>query len=121
LEVAGEDASILANSALALAYFGEDIGAMIALVDRALALNPNSARGWHISGILRMYAGQPDIAIEHVEASLRLSPRTHTGSSLVVIGAAHFVSRRFDEAVSRSRRIQATRTRIAFSPPATRI
>jgi tetratricopeptide (TPR) repeat protein len=99
LEVAGEDASILANSALALAYFGEDIGAMIALVDRALALNPNSARGWHISGILRMYAGQPDIAIEHVEASLRLSPRTRTGSSLVVIGAAHFVSRRFDEAV----------------------
>jgi Flp pilus assembly protein TadD len=46
-----------------------------------------------------MYAGQADIAIEHVEASLRLSPRTRTGSSLVVIGAAHFVSRRFNETV----------------------
>ncbi len=100
MEVAGEDASILANAALALAYFGEDIGAMTASVDRALALNPNSARGWHMSGILRMYAGQPDIAIEHIETSLRLSPRTRTGSSLVVIGAAHFVvSRRFDGAV----------------------
>jgi Flp pilus assembly protein TadD len=99
LEVAGEDASILANAALALAYFGEDIGAMMALVDRALALNPNSARGWHISGILRMYTGQPDIAIEHIETSQRLSPRARTGSSLVVIGAAHFVSRRFDGAV----------------------
>ncbi len=31
-----------ANAALALAYFGEDIGAMMALVDRALALNPSS-------------------------------------------------------------------------------
>jgi adenylate cyclase len=49
LEVAGDDPGILANAALALAYFGEDIGAMITLVDRALALNPNFARGWFIS------------------------------------------------------------------------
>jgi predicted ATPase/TolB-like protein/cytochrome c-type biogenesis protein CcmH/NrfG len=73
VEVAGEDPAILANAAYALAYFGEDIGAMIALVDRALALNPSFARGWHISGVLRLYAGHPEIAIEHAEASLRLS------------------------------------------------
>ena len=42
LEVAGDDPGVLANAAQALAYFGEDIGAMIALVDRALAVNPNS-------------------------------------------------------------------------------
>jgi hypothetical protein len=40
--VAGDDPVILANVALALAGFGEDIGAMMALVDRALALNPAS-------------------------------------------------------------------------------
>ena len=84
---------------MALAYFGEDIGVMMALVDRAVALNPSFARGWHISGVLRMFAGQPDTAIEHVEASLRLSPRARIGSSLGFIGAAHFLSRRFDEAV----------------------
>ena len=99
LEVAGDDPGILANAAQALAYFGEDIGAMMGLVDRALALNPSYARGWHISGILRRWAGQPDIAIEHVEAALRLSPRARVGSSLSVIGAAHFANRRFDEAV----------------------
>ena len=44
-EVAGDDPVILANVALALAYFGEDIGAMTALADRALALNANYARG----------------------------------------------------------------------------
>src|SRR5262249_8237206 len=75
------------------------IGAMMALVDRALALNPNYARGWLVSGILRAWAGQPDIAIEHVEAALRLSPRARVGTSLNVIGQAHFLSRRFDEAV----------------------
>src|SRR5207253_9323025 len=41
LEMAGDDPDILANAALALAYFGEDIGAMMGLVDRALALNPS--------------------------------------------------------------------------------
>ena len=99
LEAAGDDPGILANAAMALAYFGEDIGVMMALVDRAVALNPSFARGWHLSGMLRNWAGQPDIAIEHVEASLRLSPRARVGGSLDVIGAAHFLARRFDEAM----------------------
>ena len=72
---------------------------MIALVDRALSLNPNYARGCYISGVLRLWAGQPDIAIERAEAALRLSPRARVGSSLALIGAAHFFARRFDEAV----------------------
>jgi tetratricopeptide (TPR) repeat protein len=98
LEVAGDDPIVLANGAVALAWFGEDIGAMTALVDRVLALNPNYARGWQVSGILRMWAGHPDIAIEHVGAALRLSPRGRVGGSLTVIGTSHFYSRRFDEA-----------------------
>jgi adenylate cyclase len=97
--VAGDDPGVLANAAVALAYLGEDIGAMMALVDRALALNPSYARGWFMSGVLRLRAGQPDTAIEHVDAALRLSPRARVGPSLLVIGAAHFLSRRFDEAV----------------------
>jgi adenylate cyclase len=99
LEVAGDDPGILANAAQALAYLGEDIGAMMALVNRALALNPSFARGWLISGILRAWAGQPDIAIEHSEVSLRLSPRARIGTPLNKIGVANFFSRRFDEAV----------------------
>src|SRR5262249_17440520 len=85
LEVAGEDPGTLANAAEVLAYFGEDIGAMIALLDRALGLNPNFARGWHISGTLRNWAGQSDIAIEHLEAALRLSPRARVGTSLAIM------------------------------------
>jgi adenylate cyclase len=98
LEGAGDDPGILGNAAIALAYFGEEIGAMMALVDRALALNPNYARGWHNSGVIRLWAGQPDIAIEHFQAALHLSPRARVGTSLGLIGAAHFLRRRFDEA-----------------------
>jgi len=99
LQVAGDDPGVLTNASYALAYFGEDIGAMMALVDRALALNPSFARGWYISGVIKLWAGQPDVAIEHVEASMRLSPRAPVGPALGVIGGAHFFARRFTEAV----------------------
>jgi tetratricopeptide (TPR) repeat protein len=99
LEVAGEDPVILAHAAQVLTYFGEDVGAMIALVDRALELNPNYARGWLIGGNIRLWAGEPDIAIARVEAALRLSPRARVGTHLLTIGSAHFLCRRFGEAV----------------------
>jgi tetratricopeptide (TPR) repeat protein len=101
LEAGENDPHILANAANALAMFGEDIGSMIGLVDRALALNPSYARGWFVSGLLRVLAGQPDLAIEHVETSLRLSPREGVGSPLSVIGMAYFFKHQFDEAVSK--------------------
>ena len=99
LQVTADDPAVLANAAYALTFLGEDIGAMIALVDRALALNPSFARGWYISGTLRLLADQLDTAIEHAENSLRLSPRERVGWAHYVIGAAHFFSQRFEEAV----------------------
>ena len=101
LDVAENDPGILANAASALAYLGEDIGAMIGLIDRALALNPSSAHGWYMSGYLRLWAGQPDLAIEHVETSLRLSPRERVGLPLFVMGLAYFFKHQFDEAVAK--------------------
>ena len=101
LQVAQNDPGTLANAAQVLAYFGENIDAMIALVDRALALNPSFARGWFRSGVLRVWAGQPDLAIEHIEISLRLSPRERMGQPLVAMGQAYLVKRQFDEAAAR--------------------
>ena len=99
LAAGGDDPSIVVNAAFTLAHLGEDIGATIALVDRALALNPSFARGWHISGILRNCAGRPDVAIEHLETALRLSPRGRFGLVVTQLGFAYFLSRRFEEAV----------------------
>jgi len=101
LQVSDDDPEVLANAAYALAYFGEDIGAMMALVDRSLTLNPSFARGWYISADLRLWAGEPEVAIEHIQASLRLSPRGSVGARSFVVGSAHFISRRFDQAKPR--------------------
>jgi TolB-like protein/class 3 adenylate cyclase len=116
LKAAPDDPGVLANAAAVLAYFGEDIGAMMAFVDRALALNPSFARGWHISsGVVRVWCGQPDIAMEHIDASLRLSPRARIGPSLLNIGFALFLARRFDEAVPKL--LLAIQEDPAFSQP----
>jgi TolB-like protein/class 3 adenylate cyclase len=99
LRAAEDDPTTLANAAITLAYAGEDIGAMLALADRALATNPSSARAWHVRAVLRLWAGQTDLAVEDEEASLRLSPRVRTGWALHLFGAARLIERRFDEAV----------------------
>jgi TolB-like protein len=99
LLVGGGDPAIMAHAANVLLYFGEDADAMLALVDRALAVSPSFARGWYISGTMRIWVGQTDIGIEHVERSLRLSPRVRVGWVVSVIGIAYFLTKRFDEAV----------------------
>jgi adenylate cyclase len=71
------------------------------MIERCLALNPSFARGWMFSGFLRLYAGQCDLAIAHLEISLRLNPRDQRGLHLSGIGIALFFNRRFDEALDK--------------------
>jgi adenylate cyclase len=99
LEVAAEDPNVLVNAAAALAYFGEDIEAMISLVAHALSLNPSSAHGWYVSGMLKGWAGRPDDAINDIRTARSLNPRARMVWALGVISAALFYARRFDEAV----------------------
>jgi TolB-like protein len=96
-----EDPNVLALAAFVLGYFGEDIDVAVGLIDRGLTLNPSFARGWHWSGILRVFAGQPDLALDHFETFLRLNPRDRRANYLHGIGEAHFFSRRFDDAAAK--------------------
>jgi pentatricopeptide repeat protein len=94
------DPEVLRIAAFVPGYFGEDIDVSLRLIDRCLALNPSYARGWYSSGLLRVFAGQPDLALEHFENYLRLSPRDQLSTYLNGIGEAYFFSRRFDEAAA---------------------
>jgi len=99
LESAGDDPVTLVLAAHALAYFGENFDAVIGLVDRALAFNPSFARGWLMSARIRIWAGQLDLAIAHAGRAIRLSPRDRPGDHLFLVGLAHFLSRRFEDAM----------------------
>jgi adenylate cyclase len=98
LQVAEDDPYVLANSAQALAVFGEDIAAAIALIAHSLRLNPSFAGGWMRSGALRLWAGQFDLAIAHSETSIRLSPRENRSGNYLNTDIAHFFARRSEKA-----------------------
>ena len=99
LQISPDDPDVLATAAFVLSYFGEDIDVALGFVDHCLALNPSFARGWFVSGVLRLFAGQPDVALEHFNTFLRLSPRDRPAFYWTSVGNALFFNRRFDEAV----------------------
>jgi len=99
LRCAPDDPEVLGFAGFTLAHCGEDINVALGLIERALALNPSFARGWLQSGVARLLAGQPDLAIERFETAFRLNPRNFAATG-TGFGAAHFFSRRFDDAAT---------------------
>lgn len=101
VELGRDDAVALARSGHALGHLVGDLDGGIALVDRALVLNPNHAPAWFLGGFLRVWHGEPDGAIEHFAKAMRLSPldpemyRMQAG-----MAAAHLFAGRFDVASS---------------------
>ena len=101
VELGKDDAVALARSGHALGHLVGDLDGGIALIDRALVLNPNLAAAWFLGGFLRLWRGEPDDAIERFAHAMRLSPldsemyRMQAGTAM-----AHLLAGRFDIASS---------------------
>jgi TolB-like protein/class 3 adenylate cyclase len=96
-----DDAVALAGSGIAIGYMFADFDRAVSLMDRAQALNPNLAMAWHLGGWIRCFIGQQDLAVEHLERAVRLSPvDPQRPGMLAAIAAAHFAAGRFDVASS---------------------
>ncbi len=54
--------------AYALAFVAHEFDDAAAFMDRALGVNPNLARAWMLSAWLRVWRGEPELALEHVRA-----------------------------------------------------
>jgi len=100
-ELGKDDALVLSFAASSLAYVVGQLDEGVALIDRALALNPNLSRAWTFSGWARVWIGQPDVAIEHLTRAMRLNPLDDTMYSMQTATAhAHFFAGRYDDASS---------------------
>ncbi|MGA7395363.1 MAG: winged helix-turn-helix domain-containing tetratricopeptide repeat protein [Terrimicrobiaceae bacterium] len=99
VELGRDDAVALTRGGHALGHLAGDLDGGIALLDRAVLLNPNLASAWFLGGFLRALHGETDAAIEHLAHAVRLSPldpemfRMQAGMAL-----AHFFAGRFDSA-----------------------
>ena len=71
------------------------------LIDRARVLNPNLAAAWRFSGWLKVYLGEPHVAIEHLARAMRLSPFDPLISDMQrATSFAHLIAAQYDEATS---------------------
>jgi TolB-like protein len=99
VELGRDDAVALTRGGHAVGHLAGDLDGGIALLDRAVLLNPNLAPAWFLGGFLRALHGETDAAIEHLAHAVRLSPldpeifRMQAGMAL-----AHFFAGRFDSA-----------------------
>jgi tetratricopeptide (TPR) repeat protein len=81
--------------------FRQEFDDAVAFIDRGLALNPNLARAWTLSGWLRVWRGEPDLALEHVAHAMRLSPLDPSKYGMHgAMAYAHFLASRYDMASS---------------------
>ena len=74
VELGKDDAVALTRCGHALGHLAGDLPGGIALLDKALVLNPNLAAAWFLGAFLRLWHGQTDEAIEHLTHAMRLSP-----------------------------------------------
>ena len=74
LSIDANDAETLALVGRGRAYLSGDFDAAMEMLDRAVALNPNSANIWDQRGWTYQYAGRAEEAIQSFERAIRLSP-----------------------------------------------
>jgi TolB-like protein/tetratricopeptide (TPR) repeat protein len=96
-----DDPVALCMGGYALAFVAHEFDDAAAFMDRGLAVNPNVAQAWTLSAWLRVWRGEPDLALEHVAHAMRMSPLDPSVS--IMHGAtayAHFLASRYDMASS---------------------
>jgi TolB-like protein/tetratricopeptide (TPR) repeat protein len=101
VHLGGDDPVALCFGGYALAFIAHEFDEAAAFMDRGLAVNPNAAQAWRLSGWLRVWRGEPELALEHVARAMRLSPLDP--SMYAMHGAmayAQFLASRYDIASS---------------------
>ena len=96
-----DDPVALCMGGYALAFVAHEFDDAAAFMDRGLAVNPNLARAWMLSAWLRVWRGEPDLALEHVAHAMRLSPLDPSMYGMQgAMAYAHFLASRYDMASS---------------------
>jgi len=101
VHLGGDDPVALCMGGYVLAFVAREFDAAAGFVDRGLTINPNLAQAWTLSSWLRVWRGEPDLALDHIAQAMRLSPVDP--SMYAMLGAtayAHFLAGRYEAASS---------------------
>lgn len=116
LAVAGSDALVLAMVGHMYFVLKDDSEAALALVERAVSLNPNGELILNMAATVHMQPGHYGRAIELYERALQLSPGgTYNYWALQGIAEAHLNCGRYEEAITYAKRSLATPHQFKFA------
>jgi tetratricopeptide (TPR) repeat protein len=98
-ETGKSDSEALWLAGFVLAQLAGEVEHGLALIEKSVSLNPNSANGWIASSYVRSYLGDSDGALEHFSRAQRLNPLDSMHHSHWNAAAwAHFCAGRYEEA-----------------------
>jgi tetratricopeptide (TPR) repeat protein len=99
VEIGKNDSEGLWMAALTIAFLAGKLELGLALVERSLALNPNSANAWWVSGVIHEFFGDIERALQDLAHARRLNPLDPMARShWIALGIAHFLGGRYEEA-----------------------
>jgi adenylate cyclase len=99
LALDGNDPEVLSLAGFIMALPGGDLSGGIAMLEKAVILNPNNAQALRMLGQLYAYAGDKQSAIGYLERSYRLNPVSQTAAFHTGYVIAHFVAGEHEPAV----------------------
>jgi TolB-like protein/class 3 adenylate cyclase len=123
IETGRDDPDALWMAGQVVAFFAGEHAAAASAIDRALALNPNSAHAWMVGGWVQCMLNKPDSAIDSLRRGLRLSPLDPLGWMFKNwLALAHLVAGRYEDAMEwvdqslreQPRYIHAVRTKVVL-------
>jgi adenylate cyclase len=98
-DMSNDDPMVLTALSAAHSVVG-DLDVALALVEKAVTLDPNSAMAWNRSGWVNAYLDRPESAIEHFQRAIRLSPFDPLNFNCFFgIRNAHFAAGRYEESL----------------------
>src|SRR5262249_51691734 len=94
-----DDAFALSWAGFSLAQLSGELDDGKVFLDRAVALDPNLARAWHLRGLVQIWLGEPEVALEGLARAMRLSPLDPLLHRMQFATAlAHFHAGQYDQA-----------------------
>ena len=99
-----DDSSPLVHGVLAyVCLWRREHARAVAEAERAIALDPNNADSYTALASILTFAGEPEKSLPLMERAMRLNPH-YLGEYMAALGHAHFVMRRYEDAVAAFKR-----------------
>ena len=99
MQLDGTDPEVLYRAGYLIALSGGDMAGGIAIVNKSIELNPNSAMALQTVGSLYAFAGEKQKAITCLERSMRLNPLDRSLDFYLGHALAHFVAGEYEATI----------------------